>query len=1266
MPTAVSVSPAAGSSLNQTFTFTFSNPAGFSNLGVLDILINNFLDGRNACYMAFVGSGASTGSVFLVDNAGDAGGPYASLALPSSGSASNSQCTIHGTGSSVSGSGTTLTLTLAMTFTSSFAGNKVVYMAAADTGTNNSGWQALGTWAVPGTAPTGPSVVSVTPGHSTLAGQTYTFTFADTKGFADLSVLNVLINNFIDGRHACYVAYVPTAATTGTLLLVDDAGDAGGPFQNLAIPSTSSVQNSQCSISGVGSSSSASGNTLTLNLAISFTPSFAGNRVVYPAARSNTLSSDWHAMATIAVPSTSSVAVASGSPQSATINTAFANPLVVTVTDAGGLPVQGVTVSFAAPGSGASAVLSSPTAVTNASGQASVTATANGTVGGPYTVAATVTGLAGAANFSLTNTNLTPSSVTVSSGNNQNTLVSTSFGASLVALVKNASNLPVSGVTVHFAAPGSGASATLSSPTAVTNASGLASVTATANSTAGSYTVAATVTGVATPANFSLTNHSAPGSIAIAGGNSQSATVNTAFGAALVVIVKDTSNVPLPGVTVTYTAPGSGASANLSSSTAVTNASGLASITATANGTPGPYVVSASVTGLASTASFSLTNTAGGAGTISVTNATIGQNLQDVITITLNPPAPVGGVTLTVESSDPNLVLLGAGAGQQVISAPVSQGSNIVATTVQALAGSSTATISVVAAGYLTKTSTITLAPSGFVVASQSGIGASFTTFQGVSTQLSVTSGRLDSSGFFAAQQQVRNGFSTSVPVASSLTSVGTVSLSSLPFSGGTDTATVQFNASGVNTGVTTISLTTPSGFSTPTVGASLNATVQTSDFVPFTVTVGKNLEKDATISLQGTATSDVSVTLTSNDPSKLTFSTTPNNANTGDGTGSITVKILSGHATSPTFYVQALDNTGTVGYSAAATGFGTVNGTVTLAPTALQIQSPGGTGAPSFSAPITFGDATLTIHTGRADSGGNFIEEQLVIPTASVSVTVASGTTSVGTITSSPISIGGATSSASTTLHPVTVGQTIVTASAAPFTSAQVIANFTNPPGLLVNGGLTIGKSLQYFDTVTLPSSAGTGGVPVTIQSSSGQLLLAVAPTDAGSSSIIVTVPQGQRSVNFYVQSLTDTGSGTYAASASGFTSSPNISAQFAPSGIVISPPSMSISLAAGSATASVFPAALDGSGAFVAAEPLAGGVSSVSVAVSSNSAHATVPASVTLQPGLDPATVNLFNLNNLTITPVSQGPATISVTQPAGFATPTSNTSTAVTVNP
>jgi hypothetical protein len=299
-PAPVGATPASGSGTTGTFTFTFSDTGGWRSLTVVDVLVRDVLDGRQACYAAFVPSGANEGSVYLVDDAGDAGGPYAGMVLPGSGSVANSQCGITGAGSSLSGSGNILTLTLAMTFTPGFAGNKVMYLAAQD-GSGSSGWHPLGVWNVPGAAVSGPSVSGMSPGRSTTSPQTYTFTFSDTMGWQDLAVANVLINNAIDGRNACYVAFVPAGAGGGAVYLVDNAGDAGGPYAGMVLPGTGSVSNSQCAIAGATSSASASGNTLALTLAITFSHGFTGNRVFYLAARSGTQNSGWQAVGTVGV-----------------------------------------------------------------------------------------------------------------------------------------------------------------------------------------------------------------------------------------------------------------------------------------------------------------------------------------------------------------------------------------------------------------------------------------------------------------------------------------------------------------------------------------------------------------------------------------------------------------------------------------------------------------------------------------------------------------------------------------------------------------------------------------------------------------------------------------------------------------------------------------------------------------------------------------------------------------------------------------------------
>jgi hypothetical protein len=101
-------------------------------------------------------------------------------------------------------------------------------------------------------------------------------------------------------------------------------------------------------------------------------------------------------------------------------------------------------------------------------------------------------------------------------------------------------------------------------------------------------------------------------SITTSAGSSQSAMIGAAFASTLKATVKDTSGNPLAGATITFTAPPqSGPSGTFAGgvNTATTNASGVATSSVfTANNFPGPYEVTASVTGAAASATFSLTN----------------------------------------------------------------------------------------------------------------------------------------------------------------------------------------------------------------------------------------------------------------------------------------------------------------------------------------------------------------------------------------------------------------------------------------------------------------------------------------------------------------------------------------------------------------------------------------------------------------------------------------------------------------------------------
>jgi hypothetical protein len=318
-------------------------------------------------------------------------------------------------------------------------------------------------------------------------------------------------------------------------------------------------------------------------------------------------------------PPPEAIAATSGTPQSTMVNTAFTAPLIATVT-MGGSPVSGAFVTFTAPATGASGTFSggsvTETDTTDSSGMAtSTTFTANGVIG-TVTVTASVAGVTATTSFNLTNTSGPAASIAATSGSFQDTPASDTFGAPLVATVLDANGYPVTGASVTFMAPASGASGTFANGTATetdtTNASGQAiSSTFTANATSGAYTVTASV-GVLAPADFSLDNITgAVVSITATSGTPQSAFVNQAFGAPFVVTVVDGNMNPISGATVTFEVPASGPGGSFTGgvNTATTDASGVAtSPLFIANGSVGTYTVTATVASGAEPANFILTN----------------------------------------------------------------------------------------------------------------------------------------------------------------------------------------------------------------------------------------------------------------------------------------------------------------------------------------------------------------------------------------------------------------------------------------------------------------------------------------------------------------------------------------------------------------------------------------------------------------------------------------------------------------------------------
>jgi hypothetical protein len=232
------------------------------------------------------------------------------------------------------------------------------------------------------------------------------------------------------------------------------------------------------------------------------------------------------------------IAITGGNGQSATVDTGFLNPLVVTVASPYGDPVQGGVVTFTAPAGGAGATFparggTAATAPIDPAGQAAVAVTANMVAGG-YAVMANARGATFAAGFSLANTPGAAYQITPATGAaEQSTTVGYAFAAPLQVTVTDQFGNAVPFVSITYAAPTSGPGGMVVGGAVVTtNAQGIAAPTFVANTLAGGpYSVTATVGGLSgSPVSFRLTNTPDAASTFVVSGFPSPTTAGDAYG----------------------------------------------------------------------------------------------------------------------------------------------------------------------------------------------------------------------------------------------------------------------------------------------------------------------------------------------------------------------------------------------------------------------------------------------------------------------------------------------------------------------------------------------------------------------------------------------------------------------------------------------------------------------------------------------------------------------------------------------------------------
>jgi adhesin/invasin len=328
-----------------------------------------------------------------------------------------------------------------------------------------------------------------------------------------------------------------------------------------------------------------------------------------------------------------------GTPQSATILTAFSVPLQAKVADGAGNPVSGVLVTFTAPVTGASGTfggLASAAVSTDSQGIASATLTANGTPGS-YSVAATASSVTGTAIFAMTN--LAPASAALAFVQQpSNTPAGQLMAPSVTVQVQDSQGRPIglSGIAVVLSIA-SGTGTFGGTPVQSTNSNGLATFPDLTFSQAGTKTLRATALAQApaTSASFQITAGSASG-ISVLAGSPQAATALQPFSTPLQAQVRDISGNPVGGVTVTFSAPASDPTGTFSGpATVTTDGNGVATApTLTANNTPGTFAVTATAAGVAAPATFTLAVLPASSGTLELDEPRL------IFASEINQPAP--------------------------------------------------------------------------------------------------------------------------------------------------------------------------------------------------------------------------------------------------------------------------------------------------------------------------------------------------------------------------------------------------------------------------------------------------------------------------------------------------------------------------------------------------------------------------------------------------------------------------------------------------
>jgi hypothetical protein len=671
---------------------------------------------------------------------------------------------------------------------------------------------------------------------------------------------------------------------------------------------------------------------------------------------------------------------------------------------------------------------------------------------------------------------------------------------------------------------------------------------------------------------------------------------------------------------------------------------------------------------------------------ITVSNATVGANMQGTINVSLGT-APTVPMNVTVTSSAPGTVLVSksaSSAGTIVLGVNSVTFTSVTSTSVgtvyvqgqtlgsATLTGSAVITSSGVGGTYNNGTGTITVMPSGFVINPSQG-NISTTTF---STPITVTlepvilnPGVLT----YAGSGQLNPGIGPfGVVFSSSNTNAGTILTSPVVFNAGDSSDSTMFQP-GPSSGTTTLAIGTvtnngpmlPTAFMVPSQYLNITATVTAPNITVGNATVGEYMQGTVNVSLGTAPLVPVNVTVTSSAPGTVLVSKSASSAGTIVlGVNSVTFTSVTSTNVG-TVYVQGQGNTGTATIKAVATntsngnpaGYNSGTGTITVDPSGFVINpSQGNITATPQSNPTTITLEPAILNPGILTYAGT----GTLNPNVTFSLLMTSSNTSVGTLSTYTVDFptGGA-SSATTIFQPGTSPGTTTLALAinglhgysfsTPSQYQSITATLTTPNINISN--TTTGVSLETPVNISLSATPLT---PVNVTVTSNGTSIATVSNSAstfGQPSVTFTGVTSTSVGTVWVQGQS-LGTTTLTVTASGYNKGTG-TVTVNPSGFVINPSQGNISTTPTSpaTTVTLEPAILTpGILTYAGAAELNPGIGPFNIGITSSN---TVAGNITTSPvvfhGGDSS-------DSTTFQPAAAGTTNLVLgAQPAGFSTPT-----------